>query len=347
MTDADEIKNYLASIGIDYERWENVKNVSPDASANEILEAYADEIEKMKLKGGYQTADVIDIKNDTPNLEPMLEKFRPEHFHDEDEVRFIVKGCGIFHIAPENGGDVTAVKMTAGDMIRVPRGTKHWFDLGRNANRSRDQTFSGCNGLDTALYGKRTAKKNTNLVQNVKVQSAKLFSALCTLHFALCTMKVILLDIEGTTTPIDFVHKTLFPYAKKKIGEYVAENFDEIKTEIEQLKTEYKKDFSNQIYGRNFNENAPETISEYLKFLIETDRKSTPLKSLQGKIWQKGYESGELESVMFDDIPKAFEKWKSENKTIADLFVGQRSRAKTDLQIFEFRRSDRVYFKLF
>ena len=129
LTDADEIKNHLASIGIDYERWENVKNVSPDASADEILEAYREEIEKMKAKGGYQTADVIDIKADTPNLEPMLEKFRPEHFHDEDEVRFIVKGCGIFHIAPENGDEVAAVKMTAGDMIRVPRGTRHWFDL--------------------------------------------------------------------------------------------------------------------------------------------------------------------------------------------------------------------------
>lgn len=129
LTDHDEIKNYLASIDIEYERWENVKNVSPDASADEILAAYFDEIEKMKLKGGYQTADVIDIKADTPNLEPMLERFRPEHFHDEDEVRFIVKGCGVFHIAPENGGEVSAVKMTAGDMIRVPRGTKHWFDL--------------------------------------------------------------------------------------------------------------------------------------------------------------------------------------------------------------------------
>ena len=65
-------------------------------------------------------------------------------------------------------------------------------------------------------------------------------------------MKAILLDIEGTTTPIDFVHKTLFPFAKSKIGEYVAENFDEIKTEISELKTEYKKDFSEQIYGRDF-----------------------------------------------------------------------------------------------
>ena len=130
-------------------------------------------------------------------------------------------------------------------------------------------------------------------------------------------MKAILLDIEGTTTPIDFVHKTLFPFAKEKIGKYVAENFSEIQTEISQLKTEYKKDFSEQIYGRDFCEDAPETVSEYLKFLIEVDRKSTPLKTLQGKIWQAGYESGELESVMFDDIPKAFERWKAENKTIA------------------------------
>ncbi|MGI9054461.1 MAG: acireductone synthase [Pyrinomonadaceae bacterium] len=130
-------------------------------------------------------------------------------------------------------------------------------------------------------------------------------------------MKAILLDIEGTTTPIDFVHRTLFPFAKAKIGEFVAENFDVLQTEITQLKTEYKKDFSSQIYGRDFRADAPETVGEYLKFLIEADRKSTPLKSLQGKIWQSGYESGELESVMFADVPSAFEKWKMENKTIA------------------------------
>ena len=129
-------------------------------------------------------------------------------------------------------------------------------------------------------------------------------------------MKVILLDIEGTTTPIDFVHKTLFPFAKSKIGEYIAENFDDIKTEISQLKANIKKIFPNKSTAE-FRQDAPETVAEYLKFLIEVDRKSTPLKSLQGKIWQAGYESGELESVMFADVPSAFERWKSENKTIA------------------------------
>lgn len=130
-------------------------------------------------------------------------------------------------------------------------------------------------------------------------------------------MKAILLDIEGTTTPIDFVHSTLFPFSKAKLSEFVKANLSEIKPEISQLKTEYKTDFAEQIYGRYFDETQPETIVNYLEFLIDNDRKSTPLKSLQGRIWQKGYESGELKSEVFEDVPEAFERWKSENILIA------------------------------
>lgn len=130
-------------------------------------------------------------------------------------------------------------------------------------------------------------------------------------------MKAILLDIEGTTTPINFVHQTLFPFAKAKIDDYVRENFEQITDEISQLKNEYKLDFQNQLYGRNFDEKSFESVTNYLKFLIEVDRKSKPLKNLQGKIWQKGYESGELKSVVFEDVPRAFELWKSENKMLA------------------------------
>jgi len=90
-------------------------------------------------------ADVINIVPETPNLEPMLQKFRPEHWHDEDEVRFIVKGCGIFHIAPESG-DVAAVKMTEGDLIRVPRGTRHWFDLDENRTVRAIRLFQDTSG---------------------------------------------------------------------------------------------------------------------------------------------------------------------------------------------------------
>lgn len=128
MTETDEIEPYLAGIGIDYERWENLKQISADATDQEILDGYAAEIDAMKVRGGYVTADVINIVPTLPGLDEMLGKFNREHWHDEDEVRFIVKGHGLFHIAPPDG-EVVSIEMEAGDMIRVPRGTMHWFNL--------------------------------------------------------------------------------------------------------------------------------------------------------------------------------------------------------------------------
>lgn len=128
LRDPKEITEYLAGIGIDYERWTADREISPDASEEEILDAYSAEIEKLKAKGGYVTADVINVRPDTPGLDAMLDKFNREHWHDEDEVRFIVKGHGLFHIAPK-AGDVVSIEMEAGDLIRVPRGTLHWFNL--------------------------------------------------------------------------------------------------------------------------------------------------------------------------------------------------------------------------
>ena len=77
-----------------FERWAPAHPVAEDAPAEEVLAAYAREIEVLKEDGGYVTADVIDVKPDTPGLDAMLAKFRREHWHDEDEVRFIIKGRG-------------------------------------------------------------------------------------------------------------------------------------------------------------------------------------------------------------------------------------------------------------
>jgi 1,2-dihydroxy-3-keto-5-methylthiopentene dioxygenase len=120
----------LAGIGIDYERWEPSHGVPANAPAVEVLTAYSAEIERLKAQGGYVTADIIDISPETPNLEAMLNKFNSEHWHDEDEVRFIIEGRGLFHICPRQG-PVVAITVEAGDLIRVPRGTRHWFDLCR------------------------------------------------------------------------------------------------------------------------------------------------------------------------------------------------------------------------
>ena len=127
-------------------------------------------------------------------------------------------------------------------------------------------------------------------------------------------MKSILLDIEGTTTPIDFVHKVLFPYAKEHIGKYVETHFSELSTEINQLVEESSHD---ETYTVPVDPTEPGSISAYLEHLISIDRKSTPLKSIQGVIWKSGYESGELRSIVYDDVPKAFERWASDEKVIA------------------------------
>jgi 1,2-dihydroxy-3-keto-5-methylthiopentene dioxygenase len=123
----DAVRGFLAGHGIEFERWP-VKVASDAASAGDILAAYGPEVEALKARGGYVTADVIDVKPDTPGLDGMLLKFSSEHWHDEDEVRFIVEGRGLFHVHPPDG-PVFAIEVEAGDLIRVPRGTHHWFDL--------------------------------------------------------------------------------------------------------------------------------------------------------------------------------------------------------------------------
>jgi 1,2-dihydroxy-3-keto-5-methylthiopentene dioxygenase len=124
----DEVRDYLAGIDIDYERWESLADLPSDASAEQVLSAYSPQIEILKRRGGYVTADVIDVNADTPGLETMLAKFNIEHTHDEDEVRYIIAGRGLFHIHPQKS-PVVAIEVEAGDLIRVPRGTPHWFDL--------------------------------------------------------------------------------------------------------------------------------------------------------------------------------------------------------------------------
>jgi len=126
--------------------------------------------------------------------------------------------------------------------------------------------------------------------------------------------KAILLDIEGTTTPIDFVHRALFPFAREWVGEFVAENFNQLSDEISALESERAEDRS---YEDIFDKGSPESVAKYLRHLIGIDSKSTPLKSIQGMIWQRGYGTGELLSRVFDDVPNAFERWKSQGRTIA------------------------------
>ena len=124
-------------------------------------------------------------------------------------------------------------------------------------------------------------------------------------------VRAILLDIEGTTTPIAFVHDVLFTYARNHVREFLRVNADnkEVRADIALLRDEYAEDMSK---GRN----PQPLVADYVEWLIAADRKSTGLKSLQGKIWRKGYEDGSLKSQVFADVAPAFERWQQRGLSI-------------------------------
>jgi len=128
INDAEMIRHYLAGAGIEYEHWDLAPGIDKAATAEGILAAYAQQIEKIKEQGGFNKVDVVNVNSSTPGLDAMLSKFSAEHWHEEDEVRFTVHGRGLYHVHPPSG-PVMALEVEPGDVIRVPRGTLHWFDL--------------------------------------------------------------------------------------------------------------------------------------------------------------------------------------------------------------------------
>ncbi len=124
---------------------------------------------------------------------------------------------------------------------------------------------------------------------------------------ALCSsIKGILLDIEGTTTPIAFVHDVLFSYARAQVRKYLDQHPDESAADVAQLREEHERDVNN-------GEQPPpidDSVVTYVNWLIDRDRKSTGLKSLQGKIWREGYRDRSLKAQVFSDVRPAFERWR-------------------------------------
>ena len=127
----------------------------------------------------------------------------------------------------------------------------------------------------------------------------------------------ILLDIEGTTTPIAFVHEVLFFYARAHARDFLENNqdADEVRADIALLREEHAVDKSNNLQ-------PPESIADYIDWLIDRDRKSTGLKSLQGKIWRQGYLDGSLKSQVFTDVAPAFERWRAAGLKISIFSSG-------------------------
>jgi enolase-phosphatase E1 len=138
----------------------------------------------------------------------------------------------------------------------------------------------------------------------------------------------ILLDIEGTTTPLDFVYKVLFPYARSHLRQFLSRHllFPEVGADIAEFHKEHRADTEQGLdpprLCDNRLEEELESVVEYIEWQMDRDRKSTSLKSLQGRIWEEGYKSGELRGQVFGDVPRALERWQKQEKKISIFSSG-------------------------
>jgi enolase-phosphatase E1 len=116
--------------------------------------------------------------------------------------------------------------------------------------------------------------------------------------------RVLLLDIEGTITPISFVHDILFPFARNHVKEFLIQhsNEAEVETDIAAIVREHSVDVEKGTHAPDVAAESIDSLVAYVNWLIDRDRKSSALKSLQGKIWEQGYCDGSLKAPLFDDV---------------------------------------------
>ena len=127
------------------------------------------------------------------------------------------------------------------------------------------------------------------------------------------SVRAIVLDIEGTTTPVDFVYDVLFPFARTRVAAYLQREADSARCRaaMDQLRAEQARDRAEGLL-------PPDVLEDYVVWLMDRDRKSPGLKALQGLIWQEGYDHGDLRGVVYPDVPRAFERWRGQG---IDIYI--------------------------
>lgn len=160
-TDAGEIATALNQVGVRFERWPAEQPLAADATPEAVGQAYAGAIRRLQQEEGYKTWDVISMHPAHPQKDAARRKFLDEHAHSEDEVRFFVDGQGLFtlHI----GEFVYAVLCEGGDLISVPAGTPHWFDMGPNPDFKVIRVFDNEEGWVANFTGSDIASRFARL----------------------------------------------------------------------------------------------------------------------------------------------------------------------------------------
>lgn len=154
----ETISTFLAQYGIEYGQWDISaiptslleRDLLDPAQKQQILRALSARIDEAKQRAGYQSADVVALAPNFPNLDDIMRPYQKEHYHTENEVRFVVDGQGVFSINPRTA-PCFDVSMVAGDFISVPAGTWHWFNLGPDRRIKTVRIFESVDGW-AAIY---------------------------------------------------------------------------------------------------------------------------------------------------------------------------------------------------
>ncbi len=156
-TTAEGIAAGAAAAGIRFERWRAGEDLPPGAGQDVILAAYHTSVDRLKRACGFVAADVVRVRPETPDHGVLRRKFLAEHAHAEDEARFFVEGSGLFTI--HHGGAVYCLLCEAGDLINVPAGTPHWFDMGPRPSFTCIRLFTSPEGWVAQFTGSDIADR--------------------------------------------------------------------------------------------------------------------------------------------------------------------------------------------
>lgn len=156
-TDFATIANTLKTLGVQFERWQADRVLTPNAAQEEVLSAYKASVDKLNQQYGFQSVDVVSLRPDHPDKAAMRQKFLSEHTHGDFEVRYFVDGSGLFYL--HVNGKVYLVMCAKGDLISVPANTTHWFDMGSNPNFKCIRFFTTENGWVGDFTGSEIAKQ--------------------------------------------------------------------------------------------------------------------------------------------------------------------------------------------
>jgi 1,2-dihydroxy-3-keto-5-methylthiopentene dioxygenase len=155
LTHVEDIAATLGEVGVRLERWQASAPIAAGASPEEVIAAYRPEIDRLINERGYVTVDVVSMTREHPQKAELRAKFLEEHRHAEDEVRFFVDGRGLFTLHIDD--KVYAVLCEKNDLISVPAGTRHWFDMGENPHFIAIRLFNNPEGWVAQFTGEDIA----------------------------------------------------------------------------------------------------------------------------------------------------------------------------------------------